>query len=188
MIAHKPQKVWLIMDARHRRKYTFQAMRPGKTPKAMFDSGFFTRADTIAELASLCGIDQGGLRNTVDHFNKSAARGVDEEFGRGNKPYDRYWGDPKVKPNPNLGAIERGPFLATQIHLGDLGTRGGFVTDADARVLNTGGTPISGLYAAGNSTAAVVGRAYPGPGVTLGPAMTFAFLAIKHATGRNLNE
>jgi 3-oxosteroid 1-dehydrogenase len=185
MIRHGVRTCWLIMDARHRARYTFGAMRPGATPRSMFDSGFFSKADTIDALASACGIDRTGLQATVERFNQFAERGVDEDFGRGGKPYDRYWGDPKVKPNPNLGRIERGPFLATQVHLGDLGTRGGFVTDASARVLDVDAAPIPGLYAAGNSTAAVVGRSYPGPGVTLGPAMTFAYVAMQHMARKN---
>jgi 3-oxosteroid 1-dehydrogenase len=185
MIRHRPKAAWLIMDARHRARYTFGGMAPGATPQAMFDEGFFLKGGTLEELAGRCRIDVQGLRATVDRFNRFAAAGVDEDFARGGKPYDRYWGDPKVKPNPNLGPIERGPFLATRVHLGDLGTRGGFVTDAHARVLDLEGKAISGLYAAGNSAAAVVGRAYPGPGVTLGPAMTFAYLAMQTAAQRN---
>jgi len=124
-----------------------------------------------------------GLKATIDRFNQFADRGVDEDFKRGDKPYDRYWGDPTVKPNPTLARVEKGPFLATKIYVGDLGTRGGFVTDANARVLDRSAAPIPGLYAAGNCTAAVVGLSYPGPGVTLGPAMTFAYLAMQHAAG-----
>jgi 3-oxosteroid 1-dehydrogenase len=180
MLRRGIRAAWLIMDGTHRRRYSFGAMRPGVTPDVMFERGFFRKADTIDDLAGQCGIDVVGLRTTIERFNGFADRGIDEDFGRGNKPYDHYWGDPHCKPNPCLGKIQNPPFLATRVYVGDLGTRGGFVTDVDSRVLNQEDQPIPGLYAAGNSAAAVVGSAYPGPGATLGPAMTFAFLAMKH--------
>jgi 3-oxosteroid 1-dehydrogenase len=177
------KKAWLILDARHRRNYVFGAMPPGQTPKVMFDSGFFIKASGIDALARACRINPAGLEAEIAKFNGFARTGVDEDFHRGEFAYDRHWSDPGNKPNPNLGAIEQPPFLASAIYLGDLGTKGGFVTDADGRVLKPGGEPIEGLYAAGNSTASVMGRGYPGPGVTLGPAMTFAYRAARHAAG-----
>ncbi|WP_340315779.1 FAD-dependent oxidoreductase [Rhizorhabdus argentea] len=188
LIAHGIDQAWLIMDARHRKRYTFGGFFPGHTPKAMFEHDFFRTADTLDGIAEVCGIDPAGLRATVARFNTFVDKGVDEDFRRGGEPYDRYWGDPTIKPNPNLGKIEQGPFLATRVYLGDLGTKGGYVTDADAQVLNLEGHPIEGLYAAGNSTASVMGRSYPGPGVTLGPAMTFGYLAMEHAARRMANR
>ena len=187
MLRRDVQDAWLIIDWRHRQRYLFGAMPPGQTPKAMFDLGFFLRADTIEALAGKCGLDPVALRQTVDRFNGFARTGVDEEFGRGAAPYDNYWGDPTHKPNPNLGMIDKPPFLATRVYLGDLGTKGGLLTDEEGRVLSEGGTPIEGLYAAGNATASVMGHGYPGPGATLGPAMTFAFLAARHAASRVSN-
>jgi 3-oxosteroid 1-dehydrogenase len=184
MLKKGVDEAWLIIDRRHRQRYLFGAMPPGRTPQAMFDTGFFRRADTIEALAGACGLDPAALRATVERFNAQARKGVDEDFGRGSAPYDNYWGDPTHKPNPNLGPIEKPPFLATRVYLGDLGTKGGLVTDEHARVLREDGSPIEGLYAAGNSTASVMGRGYPGPGATLGPAMTFAFLAARHAARR----
>jgi 3-oxosteroid 1-dehydrogenase len=181
MIAHGIKECWLVMDARHRRRYTFGGFFPGIRPKAMFDCGFFKRGDTLREIAAACGINAEGLTATVQRFNEFVNAGVDRDFARGGEPYDRYWGDPTNKPNPNLGRVEQGPFLATRIVVGDLGTKGGLVTDEHAQVLNLQGEPIKGLYAAGNSTASVMGRTYPGPGVTLGPAMTFGFIAMQHA-------
>ena len=163
-------------------------MQPGQTPQVMFDSGFFIKADTLDELARKCGLDPVALKATVERFNGFARKGVDEDFHRGETPYDHYWGDPHNKPNPNLGEIKTAPFLATKVVLGDLGTKGGLVTDADGRVLRPGGEPIEGLYASGNTSASVMGRGYPGPGVTLGPAMTFAYLAMKHAARRASNQ
>lgn len=182
------ENAWMILDARHRSRYLFGVMAPGRTPQGLFDSGFFVRADSLQALAERCGLDPTALAATVERFNGFARRGVDEDFGRGQTPYDHYWGDPNHRPNPNLGPIERGPFLATRVRLGDLGTKGGLLTDADARVLRPGGEPIEGLYAAGNTAASVMGRGYPGPGVTLGPAMTFAFLAARHAARRASNR
>lgn len=147
----------------------------------MTKSGFLKKATSLAELAGECGIDAADLLGTVQRFNAFARTGVDEDFHRGESKYDRHWGDPAQKPNPNLGPIERAPFYAAQVHAGDLGTKGGYVTDADAQVLSREGKPIEGLYASGNVTASIMGKSYPGPGVTLGPAMTFAYIAAEHA-------
>jgi 3-oxosteroid 1-dehydrogenase len=187
MLSKKVEGAWLILDRRHRQRYLFGAMPPGRTPRAMFDTGFFERADTIEALAEKCGLDPAALKATVDRFNGYARTGVDPEFGRGSFPYDNFWGDPFHKPNPNLGVVDKPPFLATRVYLGDLGTKGGLLTDEHGRVLRTDGAPIEGLYAAGNSTASVMGRGYPGPGATLGPAMTFAYLGAQHAAARASN-
>ena len=129
-----------------------------------------------------CGNDRCRIasfpRSTVDRFNRMAEFGEDEDFQRGRTAYDQYYGDPRYK-NPNLGKIEQGPFFAVKVYPGDLGTKGGMVTDEYARVLKDG-KPIPGLYATGNCSASVMGRTYPGPGSTLGPAMTFAYIAANH--------
>ena len=169
---------WLIMDARHRNRYPFLNMLPRRTPK----SGLLLKADSLQELAAEAGIDANGLLSTVERFNRFAATGKDEDFDRGSTIYDNYYGDPRVKPNPNLGPIERAPFWAARLYPGDLGTKGGVLTDENARALQKDGTPIEGLYAAGNTSATVMGRTYPGPGGTLGPAMVFGYLAAKHLT------
>ena len=171
---------WLIMDAQHRKRYLFLNMLPRRTPKSAIESGFLLRADSLGELAERAGIDREGLSGTIERFNRFAATGRDEDFGRGDSVYDNYYGDPRVKPNPNLGPIERAPFWAARLYPGDLGTKGGVLTDEDARVLRKDGTPIGGLYAAGNTSATMMGRTYPGPGGTLGPAMVFGYLAAKH--------
>jgi 3-oxosteroid 1-dehydrogenase len=106
---------------------------------------------------------------------------VDDDFHRGEDAYDRYYGDPRVRPNPCLAPITRPPFYAVALYPGDLGTKGGLVTDIDGRVLRDDGSPIDGLYASGNTTASVMGRHYPGPGVTLAPAATFAYRAMIRA-------
>jgi 3-oxosteroid 1-dehydrogenase len=174
---------WLIIDSRNRSKYRFGLLLPGRTPEALIESGFFKRASSIEALARVCEIDPRGLTETIDRFNDFARSGVDHDFHRGETAYERYWGDPGHHPNPNLGPIERPPYLATRVYAGDIGTRGGFLTDGHGRVLSAG-KPLEGLYASGNCTATIFGRDYPGAGATLGPAMTFAFLAAEHMADR----
>ncbi|HUM00451.1 MAG TPA: FAD-binding protein, partial [Mycobacterium sp.] len=175
------EPVWLVFESRHRKRYPFLGNPPGITPRSMIKSGFLKTADSLPELARKCGIGEANLQATVRRFNMFARTGVDEDFHRGESKYDRHWGDPRQTPNPNLGPLERAPFYAAQVHAGDLGTKGGFVTDSNGQVLNQRGRPVEGLYAAGNVTASVMGKSYPGPGVTLGPAMAFAYLAVEHA-------
>jgi succinate dehydrogenase/fumarate reductase flavoprotein subunit len=172
---------FLILDSRHRQYYLFGMMPPRMTPKEAFASGLMVKADSIPELALACGIDPTNLEQTVQRFNQFAATGKDLDFHRGDSAYDRVYSDPKVKPNPNLGAIERPPFFAVRVWPGDLGTKGGLLTDEFARVLRKDGSPIKGLYAAGNTSASVMGRTYPGPGSTIGPAMVFGMIAGRHA-------
>ncbi|MDX5400495.1 MAG: FAD-binding protein, partial [Actinomycetes bacterium] len=173
-------KFWMIADARHARRYlrTF-AIMPGLM-KGLREKGMLHTAKTLPELARAIGVDQGNLRATVERFHGFARAGVDGDFGRGNSAYDRYYGDPLVRPNPNLGPLEKGPFTAYELVPGDLGTKGGLLTDADARVLREDGSVIEGLYAAGNNSASVMGRTYPGPGSTIGPALVFGWRAGTH--------
>lgn len=177
---------WLIMDARHRKRYMFGTAPGGRTPQDWLESGFLIKADSIDDLAAKTGVDVDGLKATIARFNGFADSGVDEDFQRGRTAYDNYYGDPRVKPNPNLGRIEQAPFWATKIYPGDLGTKGGLVTDEFARVLTSDGKVIEGLYATGNNTASVMGRTYPGPGATLGPALTFGFVAASHMAGETV--
>ncbi|QAY72539.1 FAD-dependent oxidoreductase [Agromyces protaetiae] len=170
---------WLVVDKRHRQRYMFAALLMGG--KKLRELGTVVSAPTIEELATRIGADPATLRATVDRFNGFARTGVDEDFGRGRTAYDRYYSDPRVKPNPNLGPLEKGPFTAVKLVPGDLGTKGGLLTDEHARVLDDEGRVIPGLYAAGNTTASVMGRTYPGPGSTIGPAAVFGYLAAKHA-------
>jgi len=169
---------WLILESRHRNRYIFGMAMPRLTPKEYIEKGYFIKADTIEELAQKCGIHPEKLKATIDRFNGFVEKGVDEDFGRGNTAYDNYYGDPTYK-NPNLGKLEKPPFYAVKVYPGDLGTSGGMLTDEYARVLKNG-KPIPGLYAAGNCSATVMGRTYPGPGATLGAAMVFSYIAAKH--------
>ena len=152
----------------------------GKWPQSWFDSGYMVEAQSIEELARKCNIDAAKLRASIDRFNGFCRSGVDEDFGRGSRAFDRFHGDPLVTPNPNLGAIEKPPFYATRIVPGDVGTSGGLVTDEHGRVLRSDGTTIEGLYACGNSAATVVGRSYPGAGASIGHAFVFGYRAALH--------
>jgi 3-oxosteroid 1-dehydrogenase len=172
---------WAIIESRHRARYRWGIQAPGRPPQAWLDSGYMKRSDTIEGLAQQCGMDASILRATVDRFNELCRRGVDDDFGRGKSAYHRYWGDPTVKPNPNLGEVSRPPFYAVQIYPGDVGTCGGVVADQWARVLRGDGTPIHGLYATGNATASVVGRSYPGAGASIAASLVFGYIAARHA-------
>ncbi|WP_345494438.1 3-oxosteroid 1-dehydrogenase [Nocardia callitridis] len=170
---------WLIFDQRYRNRYIFAGLQPGQRfPSRWIDKGVVTSAPSITELAEKIGVDAKSLGETVSRFNDFAATGVDEEYRRGDSAYDKYYGDPTNKPNPCLGALVQAPFHAVQIVPGDLGTKGGLVTDTSGRVLREDETVIEGLYACGNSSAPVMGHTYAGPGATIGPALTFGYLAV----------
>jgi 3-oxosteroid 1-dehydrogenase len=173
---------YFVMDQRFRDKYIFKTLFPLQPmPQKFLKSGYVKKAETLPQLAELCSIDPTGLVETVREFNKFARIGVDEQFKRGESAYDRYYGDPSIKPNPNLAPIEKPPFYAVAMYPGDIGTKGGLVTDEHARVLKKSGEVIPGLYATGNSSASVMGNTYPGPGGTIGPSMTFGYLAALEA-------
>ena len=152
---------WLVFDQRYRDRYVFAGLPPGRPlSRRWYAAGAMVRADDLARLARESSVDAAGLVKTVTRFNEFAAAGRDEEFGRGDSAYDRYYGDPRVRPNPNLAPLARPPFYAAKIVPGDLGTKGGLRTDARARVLRDDGTAIPGLYAAGNASASVMGHSY----------------------------
>ena len=178
---------WQIFDSRFRRNYLVgplmsKSMKPDWTiPKHWFDSGFVGKADTLEELAEQMGIDAEGLSGTVSKINEYAVTGKDLDFQRGDFEYDRYYADPAIKPNPCLAAIDEPPFYAMRIDAGDFGTSGGLDTTTNAQVRRGDGV-IEGLYAIGNCSAPILST-YPGPGATLGPAMTMAYQAAKHISG-----
>lgn len=175
---------WLICDARFRKKFPLGPIMPAQLqpdraiPKEWENSVYF-KASSLAELAAKIGVDADGLQAQATRMNEMAARGVDEEFHKGENVFDLYYGDPSHKPNPCLGPIDQGPFYALKVMPGELGTKGGLDADARARVLREDGSAIDGLYAVGNCSAAVMGKTYAGPGSTLGPAMAFAYLAVE---------
>ena len=169
---------WMITDQRYRNRYVFTGIPPRKPlPRRWFRSGVVFKAESLALLADQIGISADGLAKTVHKFNDFARAGKDADFGRGDSAYDHYYGDPHCKPNPNLAPLASPPYYAIKIVPGDLGTKGGLRTDEYARVLRSDGSIIDGLYAAGNTSAMVMGRSYAGPGATIGPAMTFGYLA-----------
>ena len=141
---------------------------------------FAPAGTTLAELADRTGIDRQGLEATVAEFNASAAEGRDPAFGKGSRAYNRYQGDALHGPNPCVAPIKDGPFYAIKLVIGDLGTYAGIKTDEHARALDANGQPIAGLYAAGNDMASIMGGNYPGAGITLGPALTFGYIAGRH--------
>lgn len=168
---------WLIFDETFHQRYSVATIMPGETVP-----DWVPRAATPAALAEQIGVDAAGLERTVARFNGFAREGEDGDFGRGGNPYDQYYGDPRVGPNSNLAPLETPPYYAVKVLPGMLGTKGGLVTDPDARVLDLAGEAIPGLYACGNTAAFWLGRGYPGPGASIGPAMTFGYLAARHAT------
>ncbi|OBB28341.1 3-oxosteroid 1-dehydrogenase [Mycolicibacterium elephantis] len=175
---------WLVFDQQYRDRYIFAGLQPGqRIPKKWLESGVIIAADTLDELAAQAGLPADAFKATVERFNGFARTGVDEDFHRGESAYDRYYGDPTNKPNPNLGEISHAPYYAAKLVPGDLGTKGGIRTDVHGRALRDDGSVIEGLYAAGNVSAPVMGHTYPGPGGTIGPAMTFGYLAALHIAG-----
>jgi 3-oxosteroid 1-dehydrogenase len=150
-------------------------------PRRYRDGNFLYKANTLEELCKQLRIPADNAKATIARFNEHAILGEDPDFNRGWSAQDRYYGDPNVKPNCSLGPVETAPFYAVQIYPGDLGTKGGLITDHQGRVLRADGRPIPGLYAAGNSSASMMGRTYPGAGGTIGPALTFGFLAAEDA-------
>lgn len=179
---------WHIFDARFRRNFMVgplmtAAMKPDwQIPKSWFETGFVAKAGSIRELAEQVGIDAQGLETTISKMNRYAETGIDEDFHRGESAYDRYYADPNIKPNPCLASIDEGPFYAMRIEAGDFGTLGGLDTDVHGRVKLEAGGVLEGLFAVGNCSAAIL-PTYPGPGATLGPAMTMAYQSAKLING-----
>lgn len=176
---------WCIFDADFRHNYAMGPLMPGQiTPDSRLRPAWlntvYWKADTLDALAAQIGVDPAGLQETVAKVNRYAETGKDEEFDRGGNVFDRYYGDVNVKPNPCLLPIKKGPFYAMKMDAGDIGTKGGLQTDEFARVVRPNGEAIPGLYAIGNTAVSVVGSAYPGAGATIGPAMTFGYIAARH--------
>ena len=179
---------WQIFDVRFRRNFMVgplmtAAMKPDwQIPKLWFETGFVAKANSIRELAEQVGIDPQGLETTISKMNHYAETGTDEDFHRGESAYDRYYADPTIKPNPCLATIDESPFYAMRIEAGDFGTLGGLDTDVHGRVKLEAGGVLEGLFAVGNCSAAIL-PTYPGPGATLGPAMTMAYQSAKLING-----
>ena len=174
---------FLLCDSRFLWKYGLGRIKPftfSWSVSAALKEGYLKRATNLKDLAVQLGIPPDALRLTVEHYNTHASQGKDPEFGRGSNAYQRHLGDADQTPNPCVAPIQTGPFYAVKVWPADLGMSAGIVTDDHARVLGPDDAPIPGLYACGNDMASVMEGAYPGPGITLGPALTFAYLAARH--------
>lgn len=177
---------FFIADHRTFRKYGIGFAKPTPMPyKSHLKSGYLMRGKTLRDLAEQIGADPAQLEKTVAEFNHHAKDGNDPEFHKGSTSYNRSLGDPEHKPNPCVAPIKKGPFYAVKLVIGDLGTFAGLRADANARVLDEQGNVISGLYAVGNDAASIMGGNYPGGGITLGPAITFGYIAAQHMASMN---
>lgn len=173
---------WLVCSHRFQRRYGIGITRPAPVPfRHWIKKGYLKTGETVEELARHCGIDPEGLKRTVEDYNRHARQGEDPAFSRGSTPYNRKQGDPAQRPNPCVAPLDRGPFYAVKVVPGCFGTFAGLKTDEHARVLNGTGEPIGGLYAAGTDMASIMGGHYPAGGINLGPAMTFGYIAGRHA-------
>ncbi|MEZ4287117.1 MAG: FAD-dependent oxidoreductase [Polyangiales bacterium] len=190
--ANNPKARWFhIFDAEYRELSIAGPIPPSKImpdnriPRSYRES-YIHRADTLEALCEKIGLPLDAVKATLERFNANAIKGEDPDFGRGLSAQDRYYGHPSVKPNCSLGPVSKAPFYAIEIFPGDLGTKGGLVTDSQCRVMHRDGHPIAGLYAAGNCASPVMGRTYPGAGGTIGPALTYGFLAAESAAAMNV--
>jgi succinate dehydrogenase/fumarate reductase flavoprotein subunit len=179
------EAMWIIFDQQYRNSYVFSAeLFPRmRIPQAWYDAGIAIRADNFRELGEQIGVPVSEFFQTMTRFNQNAAAGEDPEFGRGRSAYDRYYGDPTIKPNPNLRPLVNGPFYAVKMVLSDLGTCGGLRTDERARVLREDGAAIGGLYAIGNTAANAFGTTYPGAGATIAQGLVYGYIAARDAAG-----
>lgn len=179
---------YLICDAAFMKRYGMGMILPGaRNLKAMLKAGYVIEARSLGELASKVGCDSQVLAETVENYNRAAASGVDEAFGRGTSVMNRFNGDASAKPNPCLGPVGSGPYYAMQVRPSDLASSAGLAGDEFGRVLDQAGKPIDGLYACGNDLASIFRGTYPGPGTTIGPAMVFGWRIAKHLAGK-LND
>jgi succinate dehydrogenase/fumarate reductase flavoprotein subunit len=177
---------WFVTDHRAFRKYGLGFAKPAPVPYGhLVRNGYLIEGKTLADLATQIGADAGELERTVARFNDTARKGEDPEFGKGTTSYNRSLGDPDHGPNPCLAPIEKGPYFAVRLYVGDLGTFAGLKANENAQVLDREGRPIPGLYSAGNDAASIMGGNYPGGGITLGPAITFGWIAARHMAGAN---
>jgi 3-oxosteroid 1-dehydrogenase len=178
---------WFVFDATYRHNYPVGPLMP--IMRDWMQRGavkqILKRGGTIAALAADMAVDPAALTATVARYNEFAVKGEDPDFHRGEATYDKMYGDPRVGPNPCLAPIAKAPFYAMPIYPGDIGTNGGLLTNDKAQVIDTAGQPIPGLYAIGNNAASAMGESYPGAGVTIGPALTFGYIAARELTGMN---
>jgi succinate dehydrogenase/fumarate reductase flavoprotein subunit len=185
LAAGERPRAFLIVDHKFIRRFGLGFVKPYPLPLGgHLRSGYLKRGTTIEELADKIGVPVAAFRSSLDAYNADARRGVDSQFGKGSTAYNRFYGDPESRPNPCIAPIENGPFYAVEIVVGDLGTFAGLKTNGKAQVLDKNGKPIRGLYACGNDMASLMGGNYPGGGITLGPALTFAYIAARELAGQ----
>lgn len=176
---------WLVCDARFIEKWGLGLALPGGRPREhLIDSGYLKCAPSLEGLASQMNVDATRFKQTVDRYNRQAEEGRDADFGKGSTAYNRYLGDPAHEPNPCLAPLSKAPYYAVQVYPGDIGTACGVRTDTHARALDTEGRVIPGLFVVGNDMQSVMGGAYPGPGITLGPGLTFGWVAAQCLAGK----
>jgi len=184
-----PDDSWVIFDARARKKYAVGPLMPGSVaPDEKISErvmSLIKKSDTLEGLAKEIGVDKDGLLKTAERVARFSETGVDEDFAKGGNAYDRYYGDKTIEPNPCLAPLKDPPYYAFKARPGDIGTKGGVDVDENGQALLKSGKTISGLYAIGNCSSSVMGHSYPGAGATLGPAMTFGYVAAKHIMGAN---
>jgi succinate dehydrogenase/fumarate reductase flavoprotein subunit len=184
LLAVGETSAWLVTDHRAIRAYGLGFVKPRPLPLGpQLASGYLRRGATLADLARVTGIEGAALEATVEDYNRHAVRGEDPAFRKGSTAYNRFYGDPDIVPNPCVAPLAKPPYYAVEVVVGDLGTYDGIVTNGNAQVLDANRRPIAGLYAAGNDALSIMGGNYPGPGITLGPAMTFGWLAGRHLAG-----
>ena len=182
-------KAWLICDHAFLRRWGLGRVRPAPFPiRPWLRNGYLKIGRSVPELARSCRIEAAALEQTIARFNEGARLGSDTAFERGATPFNRGYGDPDQKPNPCLAPLDVGPFYAVKIVPGSLSTFAGVATDSNARVLDRQDQPIQNLYAVGNDMSSIGMGNYPTGGFTLGPAMTFGFVAAHHACGVSLEE
>ena len=181
--SHAP--VYLIADAKALKAYGMGMIRPGgQDIKPFLKDGYLTEGATLEDLAGKLGIDPVGLKDSVERMNDYATTGVDADFSRGTTVYEKANGDPSHGPNPTLGALDTPPFYAVRLWPGDIGSAMGLIGDENARLLRKDGSVIDGIYACGNDLQSIMGGVYPGPGITVGPAIVFGAIAARHAAQR----
>ena len=177
----KDTVMWLVCDKTTLGKYGLGYVKPAPMPIGPFlRNGYLFEGKTLADLAKACGIDAAGLETTVREYNQGAVRGVDTQFARGTTAFNRYLADPAQQPNPCVAPVEKGPFYAVKVLMGDLGTFDGIQTTVVGEVKRRDGSVIDGLYAVGNDRASIMGGNYPGAGITHGPNMTFGYVTANH--------
>ena len=177
----KDTVMWLVCDKTTLGKYGLGFVKPAPMPIGQFiRNGYLLEGKTLADLAHACGIDAAGLESTVREYNQGAIKGVDEQYARGTTAFNRYLADPNNQPNPCVAPVEKGPFYAVKVVMGDLGTFDGIQTSVVGEVQKRDGSVIEGLYAVGNDRASIMGGNYPGAGITHGPNMTFGYVTANH--------